>query len=207
LDLQPSAGKRRRQKLKFRINEKDALVIVDVQKDFCPRGALPVPEGGQVVPVLNEYMKRFRRAGAQIYITRDWHPSNHLSFTAYGGMWPPHCVQGSKGAEFHPDLTLPEEAKIISKATDPSKESYSGFDGTELEEELERKGVKRIFVGGLATDYCVKNTVLDALKLGYETILLLNAIRGMNIKPNDSEKAIEEMAKKGAKKATLSDLQ
>lgn len=193
--------------MKFKVNEKDALIIVDVQRDFCPGGALPVPEGDQVVPVLNEYIKMFRRAGAEIYATRDWHPPNHSSFKAYGGIWPPHCIRGSEGAQFYPYLILPEEVKIISKATDPSKEAYSGFEGTKLEEELGKKGVKRVFVGGLATDYCVKSTVFDALQLGFETILLVDAICGVNLKPDDSEKAIVEMIKKGAKKANLFDIQ
>jgi len=193
--------------MKFKVNEKDVLIIVDVQRDFCPGGALPVPEGDQVVPVLNKYIKIFRRAGAEIYATRDWHPPNHSSFKAHGGIWPPHCIRGSEGAQFHPALKLPEEVKIISKAIDPSKEAYSGFEGTKLKEDLGMKDVKRVFVGGLATDYCVKSTVLDALQLGFETKLLVDAIRGVNLKPDDSEKAISEMIKKGAKKATLSDIQ
>lgn len=191
--------------MKFRIDEKDALIIVDVQKDFCPEGSLPVPKGDKVASVINDYIKIFKKAQAQIFATRDWHPPNHMSFKTYGGIWPPHCIQESEGAEFHPHLKLPETVKIISKATDPSKEAYSGFDGTELKEEL-KKSVKRVFVGGLATDYCVKNTVLDALKLGFEAILLLDATLGVNVKPDDSEKAIKEMIKKGAKKATLSDM-
>lgn len=191
--------------MKFRIDEKDALIIVDVQKDFCPGGFLPVTKGDKVVSVINDYIKIFKKAQAQIFATRDWHPPNHISFKTYGGIWPPHCIQENEGAEFHPHLKLPETVKIISKATDPSKEAYSGFDGTELKEEL-KKSVKRVFVGGLATDYCVKNTVLDALKLGFEAILLLDATLGVNVKPDDSEKAIKEMIKKGAKKATLSDM-
>lgn len=193
--------------MKFKVNEKDALIIVDVQRDFCPGGALPVPEGNKVVPVLNKYIKTFRRAGAEICATRDWHPPNHSSFKAYGGIWPPHCIRGSEGAQFYPSLILPEGVKLISKATDPSEEAYSGFEGTKLEEALGKKGVKRVFVGGLATDYCVKSTVLDALHLGFKTILLVDAIRGVNLKPGDSERAIEEMIKKGAKKATLLDIQ
>lgn len=189
--------------MKFKIDENDFLIIVDVQRDFCPGGALPVPEGDQVVPVLNRYIDAFRKAKAKIFATRDWHPPNHVSFKGYGGVWPPHCIQGSKGAEFHSELRLPEDVDIISKATDPSRESYSGFDGTELEEELKKRGANRIFVGGLATDYCVKNTVLDALRLGFETILLVDATKGINQKPEDSEEAIQKMIEKGAKTTLL----
>jgi len=192
--------------MRLKIGEHDALIIVDVQKDFCPGGALPVPEGDQVIPVLNNYIKRFMKAGAKIYATRDWHPSNHKSFKSTGGMWPPHCIQGSDGAEFHSDLTLTSETTVISKATEPSVTGYSGFEQTELEKELRKRGVKRIFVGGLATDYCVKSTVIDALRLGFETILLVDATRGVNVKPDDSQKAIEEMVRKGAKIASLADV-
>ncbi|MFQ5821469.1 MAG: bifunctional nicotinamidase/pyrazinamidase [Candidatus Heimdallarchaeota archaeon] len=193
--------------MQFKIDANDVLIIVDVQRDFCPGGALPVPDGDKVVPILNEYIKRFKEARTQIYATRDWHPSNHISFQAYGGIWPAHCIQNSEGAAFHPDLTLPDEVKIVSKATDSSKEAYSGFDPPQLKDKLERTGIKRIFIGGLATDYCVKSTVLDALELGFETILLTDAIQGVNVNPGDSEKAIEEMISKGAITATLTDLQ
>ncbi len=186
--------------------KEDALVVVDVQVDFCPGGSLPVPEGDNIVPVLNEYIRRFDKSGALIVATRDWHPPNHISFKNYGGLWPPHCVQGTDGAKFHPDLRLPERVKIVSKATDPFKEAYSGFEGTNLAEDLKRAGVKRIFVGGLATEYCVKNTVLDALNLGFETFILEDAVRGINVKPSDVEKAMKEMLEKGAKKIKLSDL-
>lgn len=192
--------------MRLKISEHDALIIVDVQKDFCPGGALPVPEGDQVIPVLNQYVGRFKKAGAKIYATRDWHPSNHKSFKAYGGVWPPHCIQGSEGAEFHPDLVLLKVAKVISKATKSSIPGYSGFEKTNLEKDLRKKGVTRVFVGGLATDYCVKSTVLDALRLGFKAVLLVDAILGVNVKPDDSGKAIEEMVRKGAEKATLADV-
>jgi nicotinamidase/pyrazinamidase len=191
--------------VQFRIGKTDALIIVDVQRDFCPGEALPVPYGDQVVPVLNKYICIFKAAGALIFATRDWHPPNHVSFKPYGGIWPPHCIQGTKGAEFHPDLMLPEEAHIVSKATDPSRESYSGFDGTELEKELGKRHLKRVFVGGLATDYCVKNTVIDAVRLGFKAVLLLDAIRGINRKRGDSEEAIKEMINNGAKTAVTRD--
>jgi len=193
--------------LKYVIDKKkDALIIVDVQMDFCPGGALPVTEGDKVVPVLNDYIKTFSKAGALIVATRDWHPPNHLSFKEYGGIWPSHCIQGTDGAKFHPDLKLPRGTRIISKATVPEKEAYSGFDETGLGEMLKTMGVKRVFVGGLATDYCVKSTVLDAVKLGFETFLLEDAVRGVDVKPGDSERAIEEMLESGAKKITLSEL-
>lgn len=159
------------------------------------------------MPPLNEYMKMLREARARIYATSDWHPVNHISFKAYGGPWPPHCIQGSKGAEFHPDLKPLEGVKTISKATNPSRESCSGFDGTELGEELRKGGVKRVFIGGLATDYCVKNTVLDTPKFGFEVVLLTDAIRGINVRPDDGEKAVEEMVRRGAEKATLIDIE
>jgi len=192
--------------LRFEISEKDALLVVDVQRDFCPGGSLPVPEGDKVVAVLNDYVRLFKKAGSQIYATRDWHPPNHMSFKEQGGPWPPHCIQESEGAEFHPDLKLPEGTPVISKATSLSKDAYSGFEGTRLAEDLKKKGRKRVFIGGLATDYCVKSTVLDALRLGFETVLLLDATLGVDVEPGDSERAIDEMKRNGANTATLSDM-
>jgi len=192
--------------MRFQVGEHDALIVVDVQRDFCPGGALPVPEGDQVVPILNQYIERFKTASAKIYATRDWHPPNHKSFKAYGGIWPPHCIQASKGAEFHSDLVLPRGSEIVSKATKPSIPGYSGFEKTILERDLKKDSVTRVFVGGLATDYCVRSTALDALRLGFETVLLIDATRGVNVRPDDSDKAIGEMVGKGAKKAKLSDL-
>jgi len=200
-----SAKNTGREKVKFEIRRKDALIIVDVQRDFCPGGTLPVPNGDAVVPVLNEYVRIFRKAGAPIYATRDWHPPDHMSFKENGGIWPTHCVQNTEGAEFHPDLNLLKQTVVVSKAADPEREAYSGFDGTDLREKLNSKGVTRVFVGGLATDYCVKSTVLDAVKLGFETVLLKDAVRGVDLNPGDSEKAVKEMMIAGAKKATLQD--
>jgi nicotinamidase/pyrazinamidase len=183
----------------------DILLVTDVQVDFLPGGALPVPEGDQVLPILNDYIRIFRKAGVPIFATRDWHPPNHMSFTTQGGPWPPHCVQDSEGARFHPDLKLPEDTVIISKAMNPAKESYSSFDNTELASMLALKKICQIFICGFATDYCVVNTVLDARKLGFETVILLDAIRGIDVKPGDSERAIEEIIAKGSKQATLED--
>ena len=185
--------------MSIKIDKNCALVVVDVQKDFCPGGSLPVPHGDKVVPVLNIYIQKFEEAYAQIYATRDWHPPNHTSFKSQEGPWPPHCIHDTEGAEFHEDQKLPKRTRIISKATNPKKEAYSGFDGTNLEEEMKRNYVLKVFVGGLATDYCVKNTVLDALKLSFEVVLLEDAIQGIDVRPGDSERAIEEMKIKGVR--------
>ncbi len=189
-----------------RLKPGDALVIVDVQNDFLPGGALPVPEGDRVVPVLNEYIHHFRAAGLPIVATRDWHPPDHCSFQAQGGPWPPHCVQGTPGADFAPGLELPEDALIVSKATKPDQEAYSGFQDTDLDARLREMGVRRLFIGGLATDYCVKQTVLDALRLGYRVYLLTDAIRAVDVQPGDGDAAIDEMLRAGALPLTLSDL-
>lgn len=194
--------------LTYKINgREDALIIVDVQVDFCPGGALPVPEGDKIIPALNEYIKKFSEAGALIVATRDWHPPNHVSFKNQGGLWPPHCIQGTEGAKFHPSLQLPKNVKIVSKAIDPFKEAYSGFEGTDLGDFLKKRGIKRVFVGGLATEYCVKYTVLDALKLGFETFLLEDAVKGIDAKPGDVERAVKEMLEKGARKISISDIE
>jgi nicotinamidase/pyrazinamidase len=187
------------------VSKADALLVTDVQVDFLPGGALPVPEGDQVLPILNDYIGIFRKAGVTVFATRDWHPPNHMSFTTQGGPWPPHCIQDSEGAKFHPDLKLPDGTVIISKAMDPTKESYSSFDNTELASTLASKKVCRIFVGGFATDYCIVNTVRDARKLGFETVILSDAMRGIDVKPGDSERAIEEMIAKGSEQAILED--
>jgi nicotinamidase/pyrazinamidase len=187
----------------IRITQKDALIIIDVQKDFLLGGALPVPDGDEVIPVLNDYISLFKSVNAKVFATRDWHPPNHVSFKAFGGPWPPHCVQHTEGAEFHPDLKLPADVTVISKATDPERESYSGFDGTTLADELRKASVSLVFVGGLATDYCVRQTVLDGIALGFDMVLLLDAIRGINVKVDDSKKALSEMRAHGADTATL----
>jgi nicotinamidase/pyrazinamidase len=182
---------------------KDALIVIDVQNDFCPGGALAVKDGDRVVPVLNSYIDRFTKAGLPIFATRDWHPEKTTHFITGGGPWPPHCIQGSKGAEFHPDLKLPPDTVIVSAGMGPDEDGYSGFLGindsrTKLVDLLRRRGVERIFVGGLATDYCVKHTVLDGLRENFKVVLLTDAVRGVNLKPGDSERAIAEMQQAGA---------
>lgn len=188
------------------ITHNSALIVVDVQNDFCPGGALPVPGGDRVVPVLNRYIRKFVEAELPVYLTRDWHPGAHLSFKSQGGIWPVHCVQGTEGARFHPELSIPSVAVVISKGTDPGKEAYSGFQGTDLTHQLKQRQVGRLFVGGLATDYCVKSTVLDAIREGFEVVFLSDASMGVDVKPGDSERAIEEMAREGALKAAMEDI-
>lgn len=189
------------------MQSKDALIVVDVQNDFCPGGALPVADGDKVVPALNRYIERFQQAQMPIFATRDWHPEKTKHFKAYGGLWPPHCIQETKGAEFRSDLQLPGNAVIVSAGMAPDEEGYSGFDGRDdrglgLAELLRGRGVKRLFVGGLATDYCVKHTVLDGLKERFKVVLLEDAIRGVDLQPGDSERAIAEMIRAGAEKSS-----
>ncbi len=177
---------------------KQARVIVDLQNDFCPGGSLAVPGGDQIVPVVNDLIEKFSRAGLPIFATRDWHPGNHVSFKARGGIWPPHCVQNTTGARFHPDLHLPDSATIISKADNPDRDAYSGFESTNLAAFLKDAEVDHIVVCGLATDYCVKATALDGLKAGLGVTVVEDAIRGVDVQPGDSRKALDEMQAAGA---------
>lgn len=191
---------------KVAVDSKSALVVVDVQKDFCRGGALYVPNGDEVVPVMNRYIEAFQAKGVPIYVTRDWHPKNHISFKAQGGPWPPHCVQNSPGAEFHPGLKMPAPAEILSKGDTPESDAYSDFDGTDFLLRLRSRGVRRLFVGGLATDYCVGSTVLDALHYGFTAYFLADGSRGVDVKPGDAARAIEEMIRNGARAITFQDL-
>jgi nicotinamidase/pyrazinamidase len=188
----------------YNLSNHDALLITDIQIDFLPGGALPVEGGDEIIPVINNYVKRFE-GKAHVLASRDWHPPNHISFKAHGGPWPAHCVRGTSGAEFSPNLKLPKHTVIISKATDPKHEAYSAFDSTTLDYELRQIGVNRLFVAGLATDYCVVNTVLDACKLGFEAVVLMDATLGIDAEPGDVDRAIEKMVKNGAVQATEAD--
>ncbi len=193
--------------MKVKLGLKDALIVVDMQKDFMPGGALPVPEGDKIVPVLNKYIDLFSGKGLPVYFTRDWHPEDHISFKGFGGIWPPHCVRDTEGAKFHEDLKIPADNKfIISKGTSRDFDAYSGFQGTILESLLRERGIKRVFVGGVATDYCVKNTVLGALNLGFQTFLLTDGIKGVDVNPGDSEKAIDLMLSEGAVALSFEDI-
>ncbi len=194
----------------------EALILVDVQNDFLPGGALAVPEGDQVIPVINDLMSRFELVVA----TRDWHPADHLSFASqHPGrkvgeiidldgleqiLWPDHCVQGTEGAAFAEGLNADDIHHVLYKGTDRRIDSYSGFfdnghrKATGLADLLDDRGVKQVTIAGLATDYCVKFTVLDACRLGYETRVVRDGIRAVNLNPGDGDKAIDEMREAGA---------
>lgn len=178
-----------------------ALFIVDVQNDFCPGGALPVPDGDRVVPILNQMIQQFASSGRAVYASRDWHPPDTTHFKAYGGPWPVHCVAGTAGARFHPDLSIPANAVIVSKGEDRNDAGYSAFDGvtadgTRLADDLRRRAVTKLYIGGLATDYCVRATVLDARREGFDVTVLTDAVAG--ISDDDSRRALEEMRAAGA---------
>jgi len=181
-----------------RLKSSDGLIVVDMQKDFLAGGSLAVPQGNDIIPIFNRYIQAFHNKDLPIFATRDWHPSNHCSFKVQGGPWPPHCVQNTEGAQFAPGLILPRSAVIISTATDPEKEAYSGFQGTDLDERLRSAQIQRLFIGGLATDYCVLSTVKDAIERAYNVFLLQDAIKAVNVNPDDGEKANAEMVRLGA---------
>jgi len=178
-------------------DKKRALLVVDVQNDFCPGGTLAIAHGDEVVAPLNKLIDEFLRQGEPVFKSRDWHPEQTKHFAAYGGTWPVHCVQNTKGAEFHPELMDDIHIRVISKGLG-DEDCYSAFDGTTLALELRRLGVEEVWVGGLATDYCVKDTVLDALKEGFRVKAVENAMRSVELQPGDGERAIAEMRAGGA---------
>jgi nicotinamidase/pyrazinamidase len=185
---------------------RSALLLVDVQNDFCPGGALAVPEGDRVVPVINDYIERFERAGLPIFASRDWHPPHTRHFRP-AGPWPPHCVRDTPGAAFHPALHLPGSTTVVTKGTDPVDDGYSAFEAADptgrlLPERLEEEHVDRLLVAGLATDYCVRASVLDARARGIDTVLLLDAVRGIDVEEGDIARALDEMLRAGARTAT-----
>jgi nicotinamidase/pyrazinamidase len=187
---------------------RDALIVVDVQNDFCPGGSLAVPQGDAVVPVMNRYMQQATESGMAVFASRDWHPRETRHFAEFGGPWPVHCVQNTPGAEFHPQLRLSPEARIVTTGTSAEDAGYSALEGTlpdgaSFPDELRRLGVRRVHVGGLATDYCVRATVLDALAAGFETFLLQDASRPVDVSPGDGERAVGEMLAAGAQLETV----
>jgi nicotinamidase/pyrazinamidase len=179
-----------------------ALLVVDVQQDFCPGGALAVKGGDKVVPILNTVIEAFESAGLPILFTRDWHPPNHISFKNQGGVWPPHCVQGTSGVEFHLGLHVPRGATVISKGDDPMAEAYSGFQGTDLAARLKKLGVTVVFIGGLTTDYCVRESTLDAIHSGFAVNVLEDCTRAVEVREGDGARALEDMRKAGARLIT-----
>ncbi|MGA9537026.1 MAG: nicotinamidase [Desulfobacterales bacterium] len=178
------------------IENKDAVLVVDVQKDFCPGGALPIKDGDAVVPVLNQWIDAAFLKGATVYLTRDWHPVNHPSFKNFGGPWPPHCIQDTDGARFHPDLKRPENAVVVTKGVRFDFDQYSVFDQTGLGKRLKGDRVRTLWVGGLAQDVCVLHSVLDALKEGFKVKVIGAATRPVSEK--DGREAIEKMKTAGA---------
>jgi len=172
----------------------DALLIVDPQVDFCPGGTLAVPGGDGIFPAVN----RAARSAPLVVASRDWHPADHISFAVRGGPWPPHCVAGTAGAEFHPALESSRIGKVVSKGTDRDREAYSAFDGTGLGAWLRAHGIQRLLVGGLATDYCVRASVLDARREKFEVVVLEDGIGAVDVKPGDGEQALGEMREAGA---------
>lgn len=182
----------------FVFKKGDALLIVDLQNDFLPGGSLTVPGGDRVVKVFNKYIAMFKSKDLPVFASRDWHPPNHSSFKEQGGPWPAHCVAGTDGARFASGLHIGDDTIIISKAIETEGDSYSMFEKTGLNEQLRSRGIDRLLIGGLATDYCVINTVRDAVKLGYRVLLLEDAISAVDVHPGDGDKAIEEMVNIGA---------
>ena len=176
----------------------DALLIVDVQGDFLPGGALAVPHGDEVVTPLNRLIERAEQCGSPVFASRDWHPADHCSFRDRGGPWPPHCVAGTAGAQFSTELRLPGNAQIVEKGTTPDAEAYSAFSGTGLAGTLRAQGVRRLVIGGLATDYCVLSTVRDALAEGFEVFVPEDAIRAVEVAAGDGERARRQMSEAGA---------
>lgn len=187
-------------------DQQSALLLVDLQNDLFPGGALAVPEANSLIPLINAYIKHFSRQGWPILATRDWHPANHRSFTEQQGPWPAHGVQGSRGAQFHSDLVLPPGMMVISKGTDPKKDSTSGFDGTSLADRLEDLNVQTLYVLGLPTEHCVKHTVLDGCQRGLQVVLLTDATKRREPQQDGSPNALQEMTDAGAWLANSSDI-
>lgn len=188
------------------LNHGDALIIVDVQRDLLSGGSLAVHGGDEVIAPLNRYQAMFVPRNLPIFLSGDCHPADHCSFKAQGGPWPPHCVANTRGAAFAEQLTMPDSAVVVRKGQRADDEAYSAFDGTDLADRLRNSNIFRVFIGGLATDYCVLQTTRDAISLGFDAFLLGDAIRTVNVQPDDGEKAEAEMIRLGAKTVELEDL-
>lgn len=193
------------------MHEKAALLIVDVQNDFCPGGALQIVDGDRVIEPINRAAGLFAAARMPVLASRDWHPPVTRHFRQYGGVWPVHCIQGTVGAAFHPALRLPEGTVVLSKGLNPELDGYSAFegvadDGTPLAELLSKREVRRLYVCGLATDYCVLCTTREALRRGLEVTVLTDAVAGVDLVPGESATALEDMEKAGAVLTTVEGL-
>ncbi len=180
----------------------DGLLVVDPQNDFCPGGSLAVAEGDAVMPVLSAWAAAAQRAGVPVFASRDWHPPKTTHFREFGGVWPPHCVMGTPGAEFHPDLQLPASFRLVSKGMGETEDAYSAFQarddsGRPLRSLLEESGVRHLYIGGLATDYCVKSSALDAVTQGFRVTLIPDGIRAVNLEAADGERAVADMQAAG----------
>lgn len=190
----------------IQLQQGDALIVIDLQNDFLSGGSLTIVESDHVIPIINRYIDQFQQCQLPIFMTRDWHPANHQSFITQGGPWPKHCVADSKGAEFSPDLQIPNTVHIISSGTQVDQDGYSGFENPGFKKQLDKLHLLRLFISGLATDYCVFNTVSDALQLAYQVFLLEDAIRAVNLQPEDGKNAKMEMQEKGAVIITLDNI-
>jgi nicotinamidase/pyrazinamidase len=195
LELPPVRGNR--------LERHDALLLVDLQNDFLPGGALAVPESGHMIAAANAWISLFAAKRLAVVASRDWHPRDHCSFVQQGGPWPAHCIAETAGARFPEDLRLPSAALIVDKGSVPTRDAYSAFDGTSLYASLTELGVQRLFIGGLATDYCVLRTVLDALACGFQVILLTDLLAAVNVHAEDGAKAMETMQMRGVVPAGL----
>jgi nicotinamidase/pyrazinamidase len=180
-----------------------ALLVVDIQKDFCAGGALAAPGGDEIIPAVNRHIADARSRDMPVYATRDWHPPATSHFKEYGGVWPPHCVQGTQGAQFHRNLKLPPDAIVVNKGDDPQRHGYSAFEGhtsvgKALLDDLRDRHITRVYLTGIATDYCVRESALDALKAGLEVRVVADAIAGIDARPGDAQRALDEISAAGA---------
>jgi len=187
---------------------KKVLLVVDVQNDFCPKGALAVPEGDSIIPAINRYIRIFQKRGLPVLFTRDWHPLKTGHFKDFGGIWPRHCIQNTRGAAFCAGLRLSRKPILLYKGMEPDKDSYSAFHaedqaGSSLFKILRRIGAEEIYIAGLATDYCVKFSTFDAIKKGFKVKVLTDAVKGVNLKPDDSKDALRKMKQAGAGFVTI----
>ena len=193
------------------MEKESALLIVDVQNDFCPGGALGVAGGDDIIPLINRYIELFAGERLPIIASRDWHPPVTKHFKEFGGIWPAHCLQESTGAMFREGLRLPDDSLVFSKGMDPERDDYSALHarsdaGTPLPDFLKTEGIGRLYICGLATDYCIRQTALEGVRQGFAITVLVDAVRGVNLQPGDSERALAEIKAAGATFAILDEL-